>query len=165
MWTPELISCLNNEFTDLYIDKRNKPWFEIVDYDKHINVPAGELKYITIRFTPQDEEKSRPASALSTKTSRTKPRHIKSEVAVKRGNSPMKGGAPSINSEKAGGKDSTPSNSKAIKSRKKSNRGFAERKGKQKTAPSVKFIASKFTVLLADIKEVKEWLVLGVIKK
>lgn len=162
-WTPELISSLENEFTDLYMPEMCEPWFKIIDYDKHVNIPAGEIKKITVRFTPQDDIKSRPASA-STKGSRKKSSLMKSKVATKKSDTPVKRKS-SVKSKKDDRKSLSSNKSKANKNEKKRNRGSAGNKGKEESAPSMKVIAAKFTVLLADIIEVKDWLFLGVIKK
>lgn len=162
-WTPELISCLENEFTDLAMPEMCEPWFKIIDYDKHINVPAGEVKKITVRFTPQADIKSRPAST-STKGTRKKSSIMKSKVATKKSDTPVKRKS-SVKSKKDDRKGSSANKSKSNKNEKKKNRGSAGNKGKVESAPSMKVIAAKFTVLLADIIEVKDWLFLGVIKK
>lgn len=140
-----------------------EPWFKFIDYDKHVIIPAGEIKKITVRFTPQDDIKSRPASA-STKGSRKKSSLMKSKVATKKSDTPVKRKS-SVKSKKDDRKSLSSNKSKANKNEKKRNRGSTGNKGKEESAPSMKVIAAKFTVLLADIIEVKDWLFLGVIKK
>lgn len=160
-WSPELIDCLENEFTDLSTHEMCEPWFKIIDYDTYIYIPAGEVKKITVRFTPQGDIKSRPAS-VSSKGSRKKSSLMKSKVAAKKIDTPVKRKS-SVKSKKGDRKGSSSSKkSKAGKNDKKRNRGSA---GKVESEPSMKVIAAKFTVLLADVIEVKDWLFLGVIKK
>ncbi|XP_046671606.1 uncharacterized protein LOC124361721 isoform X3 [Homalodisca vitripennis] len=165
--TPELDSCLDNEFTDMKEDNLAEPVFKILEVDEKkllqvnekLEISVGEVKKIIIRFTPPLSIKSETdqKDRKLTGTPSGKPKKDKEMPSGKKKKSVKNESIDTGNTE----------NTKKKKEKvPKKDRAVSEKSlGKENEIPSKKIFAVKYEVLLSDSQKVKDWVFIGTTKK